>query len=166
MSHITLQGAPVETNGTLPLIGSNAPRFTLVRNDLSEVSLETYAGKTKILNIFPSIDTPVCAQSVRTFNQRASELDNVVVLNISPDLPFAQTRFCGAEGIENTETLSCYRGRFASDYGICMTNGAFAHLCARAIVVLNPDDTVKYTELVGEIADPVNFDAALAAAAE
>ena len=162
MAKITLQGNPFETNGELPAEGSSAPDFQLTRADLSTATLETYAGKTKVLNIFPSIDTPVCAQSVRTFNQRASEKDGVVVLNISQDLPFAMSRFCGAEGLSGVETLSGFRSSFSSDYGVQIAGGPFSHLNARAVVVVDADDKVVHSQLVTEVAEEPNYDAALA----
>ena len=162
MASITLKGNPVNTKGDLPAVGSAAPDFKLTRTDLSDVSLETFAGKKKILSIFPSVDTPVCATSVRTFNEKASSA-GAVVLNISSDLPFALKRFCGAEGIENCETLSAFRSTFADDYGIVMTDSPLAGLCGRAVVVLDENNKVVYSELVPEIAQEPNYDAALAA---
>lgn len=162
MASITLKGNPVNTKGDLPAVGSAAPDFKLTRTDLSDVSLETFAGKKKILSIFPSVDTPVCATSVRTFNEKASSA-GAVVLNISADLPFALKRFCGAEGVENCETLSAFRSSFGDDYGIVMTDSPLAGLCGRAVVVLDENDKVVYTELVPEIAQEPDYDAALAA---
>ncbi len=162
MASITLKGNPVNTKGDLPAVGSAAPDFKLTRTDLSDVSLETFAGKKKILSIFPSVDTPVCATSVRTFNEKASSA-GAVVLNISADLPFALKRFCAAEGIENVEALSAFRSTFGDDYGIVMTDSPLAGLCGRAIVVLDADNKVVYTELVPEIAQEPNYDAAIAA---
>ena len=162
MASITLKGNAISTAGDLPAVGSTAPDFNLVRNDLSAATLDSYAGKKKILSIFPSVDTPVCATSVRTFNEKAAGLD-AAVLNISADLPFAQKRFCGAEGIENCETLSSFRGSFAQDYGVEITDPPLNGLCSRAILVLDEDNKVLYAEQVPEIAQEPNYDAALAA---
>ncbi len=161
MAEITLKGNKLQTSGTLPLKGSTAPEFKLVRTDLSEVTLESFTGKKKILNIFPSIDTGTCAASVRKFNQQSTDLGNVVVLNISADLPFAQSRFCGAEGIKNAEALSAFRSSFAKDYGLQMTTGPLAGLCSRAVIVLNEKNQVVYTEQVSEIAQEPNYEACL-----
>lgn len=164
MSHVTLRGKTIQVDGTLPAIGSSAPAFSLVGKDLSDVTLASFGGKRKVLNIFPSVDTPTCATSVRHFNESAAKLDNTVVLCISADLPFAQARFCGAEGLENVVNLSTMRGReFISNYGVAMVDGPLAGLTARAVVVLDADDKVLHTELVGEIADEPNYDAAIAA---
>jgi len=164
MAKITLKGNPFHTSGDLPAVGAGAPAFRLVAQDLSEAQLGTYAGKTRVLNIFPSVDTPVCATSVRRFNEQASKLPNTVVLNISADLPFAQKRFCGAEGLANVVTLSSFRSDFASAYGVKITDGPLAGLCARAVVVIGPDGKVRHSELVPEIAQEPNYAAALAAA--
>ncbi|MEL6712137.1 MAG: thiol peroxidase [Planctomycetota bacterium] len=164
MADITLKGNPFHTSGDLPAVGSDAPAFTLVADDLSEKSLADHAGKTVVLSIFPSVDTPVCAMSVRTFTERAADAGNAVVVNVSMDLPFAQKRFCGAEGIENAVTMSAFRSSFASDYGVRIEDGPLAGLCARAIVVIDGAGKVAYTELVPEIAQEPNYDAALAAA--
>ena len=164
MATITLQGNPIETVGELPAVGSNAPAFTLTKTDLSEVSLQDFAGKTVILNIYPSVDTGVCAASTRKFNEIASSNANVVVLCISADLPFAHGRFCGAEGLENVVSLSNFRNAdFGGNYGVTITTGALAGLLSRAIVVIK-DGKVTYTEQVPEIAQEPNYDAALAAA--
>ncbi len=163
-STVTRAGAPVHLAGNFPVKGQAAPAFTLVAKDLSDVSLASLAGKRKVLNIFPSIDTPTCALSVRTFNQRASQLKNTVVLCISADLPFAQSRFCGAEGLENVVTLSTLRGReFLENYGVLIADSAMAGLSARAVVVLDENNTVLHSELVAEIKSEPNYDAALAA---
>lgn len=162
MATTALKGNPIQTAGELPAPGSAAPQFSLVKSDLSEVNLGTYAGK-KVLNIFPSIDTPVCATSVRTFNKQASGRPGVTVLNISADLPFAFKRFCAAEGLQNVETLSAFRSSFARDYGVLVTTGPLSGLCARAVVVLDENNRVVYTELVPEIAQEPNYAAALAA---
>lgn len=162
MANITLKGNPIHTSGELPKVGSKAPEFKLVRTDLSEVNLSAYAGKKKILNIFPSVDTGTCAMSVRKFNQEAGALGNVAVLNISADLPFAQSRFCGAEGIKNAEALSAFRSSFATDYGLKLTDGPLAGLCSRAVVVLDEENKVIHTEQVADIVNEPNYAAALA----
>ena len=162
MAQITLRGNPINTVGELPGVGSPAPAFNLTGTDLGAVSNDQFSGKALVLNIFPSIDTPVCATSVRTFNQRAAE-SGASVLNVSKDLPFAQARFCGAEGIENVKTASAFRDSFGDNYGVSITDGPMAGLFARAIVVIGADGNVAYTELVPEIAQEPNYDAALAA---
>lgn len=165
MAQITLKGNPVNTCGNLPAVGSKIADFKLTKTDLSDVSLADYAGKTLVLNIFPSIDTGVCAASVRHFNQDVSKLDNAAVLCISRDLPFAHARFCGAEGIENVDSLSELRELgFGEAYGVRMTDGPLAGLLSRAVVVVGADGTVKYTEQVPEITQEPNYEAALAAA--
>ncbi len=162
MSTVTLGGNAVETSGQLPQIGAVAPAFTLVQIDLSEIHLSDYAGKRVILNIFPSIDTPTCATSVRMFNNKASQLDNTVVLCISRDLPFAIKRFCGAEGIENVFAVSDFRtGQFGKDYGLELVTGPLKGLHARSVVVVDADGKVIYTELVSEIANEPNYEKAL-----
>lgn len=163
MAQITLRGNPINTVGELPAVGSKAPAFSLVGGDLGPVSSEQFGGKPLVLNIFPSIDTPVCATSVRTFNERAAG-GGATVVNVSKDLPFAQARFCGAEGIENVKSGSAFRDSFGEDYGVTITDGPMAGLLARAIVVIGADGNVAYTELVPEIAQEPNYDAALAAA--
>lgn len=164
MARITLKGNPINTNGELPKLGSTAPDFKLTAADLSNKSLKDFAGKRKILNIFPSIDTPTCALSVRQFNQRAASLRNTAVLCISADLPFAQKRFCGAEGIANVVTLSMMHDRhFGLDYGVLIQDGPLASLLARAVVVLDEHDRVLHTELVPEIANEPDYEAALKA---
>jgi thiol peroxidase len=164
MATVTLGGTPFHTSGELPAVGSRAPDFVLVGKDLGELTLEKFAGKKKILNIFPSVDTPTCATSVRTFNKEASSLPNAVVVCISADLPFAQARFCGAEGLENVVTASLMRGHdFAKHYGVLMTDGPLAGICARAVVVVDEQDTVVYTQLVAEIADEPDYAAAMKA---
>jgi thiol peroxidase len=164
MAAITLQGNACNTNGDLPAVGSAAPEFTLVGGDLSDIKLENYAGKKKLLNIVPSLDTPVCATSTQKFNEAMAEKENAVALVISADLPFAQGRFCGAEGIENVISASMMRDRnFAKDYGVLITDGPLAGLCGRAVVVLDENNNVVYTQLVGEIVDEPDYDAALAA---
>jgi thiol peroxidase len=160
MANITLRGNPVETSGELPKVGAAAPDFSLLKQDLSRASLKDFPGK-KVLNIFPSIDTPVCAASVRKFNQLVAD-KGVTVLCISEDLPFAFKRFCGAENIDKVVTLSAFRTKFAEDYGIEMKSGPLSGLHARSIVVLDENNKVLYTELVPEIAQEPNYDAALA----
>ena len=163
-SSVTLKGNPVDVAGNLPKVGSTAPNFTLVDKALADVNLDTYAGKRKVMNIFPSVDTPTCAASIREFNKRAASLNNTVVLNISADLPFAQTRFCAAEGIENVVNLSSMRGRdFLMNYGVLLFTSKLAGLCARAVIVIDEKNVIKHIELVPEIANEPNYDAALAA---
>jgi len=163
MAQITLKGNPINTVGDLPAVGSPAPAFTLVGTDLGAVGSDQFSGKTVVLNIFPSIDTPVCATSVRTFNERAAA-SGATVVNVSKDLPFAQNRFCGAEGIENVTSASAFRSSFGDDYGIALADGPMAGLLGRAIVVIGADGNVAYTELVPEIAQEPDYDAALGAA--
>jgi len=163
MAEVTLGGNPVHTSGELPSVGSAAPAFTLTGSDLGDMSSSDLAGKNVVLNIFPSIDTPTCATSVRTFNQRAADLDDTVVLCVSADLPFAAGRFCGAEGIANVKTGSTFRSGFGADYGVDLVDGKLAGVLARAVVVIGPDGTVKHTELVPEIAQEPNYEAALGA---
>ena len=164
MSTVTFHGKPVRVDGSFPTVGAAAPAFSLVAGDLSDAGLSRFAGKRKVLNIFPSVDTPTCAASVRHFNEAAGKLDNTVVLCISADLPFAQARFCGAEGLSNVVNLSMMRGRqFLADYGVAIADGPLAGLAARAVVVLDAHDKVLHTELVGEIADEPNYAAALKA---
>ena len=164
MAKISFKGNPVATYGDLPKVGSPAPDFTLVKNDLAAVGKKDLAGKNVVLNIFPSIDTGVCATSVRTFNQKAASLANTVVLCVSKDLPFAMKRFCGAEGIEKVTTASAFRGPdFGRDYGVTMNDGPLAGLFARAVVVLDAKGNVTHAELVPEIGQEPNYDAAIAA---
>jgi thiol peroxidase len=165
MATVTLKGNPFNTNGNLPGKGSKAPAFKLVKTDLSEVSSADLAGKRIVLNIFPSIDTPTCATSVRTFNAQASALTNTVVVCASQDLPFALGRFCGAEGLTNVIPASAFRSNFASDFGVKMVDGPLTGLTARAVVVLDTDGSVLHTELVSEVAHEPNYDAALKALA-
>ncbi|MGY4495964.1 thiol peroxidase [Pseudomonas sp. TE3610] len=163
MAQVTLKGNPVQVKGELPKVGAKAPAFSLVSGGLADVTLASFAGKRKVLNIFPSVDTPTCATSVRKFNAQANELANTVVLCISADLPFAQARFCGAEGLENVQNLSTLRGgEFKEAYGVALADGPLAGLTARAVVVLDENDNVLHTELVGEIAEEPNYEAALA----
>ena len=164
MALITLGGNPINTNGTLPNIGVYAPDFKLVKTDLSIASLADFKGSRLVLNIFPSIDTGTCATSVRTFNSKASSLENTKVLCISRDLPFAQKRFCGAEGLENVINLSDFvSGSFGKDYGLEISEGVLSGLHSRVVIVLDETGTVKYAEQVGEIANEPNYEAALAA---
>ena len=164
MATVTLQGNECNTNGELPAVGSAAPDFHLVGGKLNDVHLSDYSGKQKILNIVPSLDTPTCATSTIIFNERVAGRNDVVVLVVSADLPFAQGRFCEAEGIKDVVPLSLMRSRtFAEDYGVLMTDGPLAGITARAVVVLDAGHKVVYTELVPEIADEPNYDAALAA---
>jgi thioredoxin-dependent peroxiredoxin len=166
MAEITLRGTPIHTSGELPDVGQQAPGFSLTGTDLGDVSNGDYAGTPVVLNIFPSIDTQVCATSVRTFNERAAGQDGVTVLCVSNDLPFAQARFCGAEGIENVKPASAFRSSFGSDYGLKITDGPLAGLLARSVVVIDGAGNVAYTELVPEIAQEPNYDAALQAVAD
>jgi thiol peroxidase len=163
MANISLKGTPVTTSGTIPDNGSTAPEFTLVNQDLASVGLTDYAGKKKVLNIFPSVDTPVCALSIKAFTQKAAANDNTVVLHISADLPFAAKRFCGAEGVENAHTLSTFRGNFADDYGLKITDGPLAGLCSRVVLVLDENNKVLYGEQVPAIENEPNYDDALKA---
>ena len=163
MAQTALRGNPVNTSGDLPAVGSAAPAFTLTKGDLSPLSSGDLAGQNVVLNIFPSVDTPTCASSVRTFNERAAEMDNTTVVCVSADLPFAQGRFCGAEGIENVTTASTFKSsEFLADYGVGMVDGPLEGLCARAVVVIGADGNVVHNELVAEIADEPNYDAAIA----
>ena len=164
MAIVTLKGNKLNTIGNLPKNGASAPDFTLTKSDLSSASLSNYKGKKVILNIFPSIDTGTCAQSVRQFNQEAAELDNTIVLCVSKDLPFAQARFCGAEGIKNVEMLSDFKdGNFGNSYGLAFADGPLAPLHSRSVVVLNEEGKVIYTEQVSETVDEPNYKAALEA---
>ena len=164
MAKITLKGNPVTTSGELPKPGSTVTDFKLVKIDLSEVSLANYAGKRKVLNIFPSIDTPTCSTSVRRFNEKAASLKNTVVLCISQDLPFAQKRWCGLENVTHVTPLSFFRSKECpSAYGVFITDGPLAGLCARAVFVLNPQDEILYYELVSEISKEPDYDQVLAA---
>jgi thioredoxin-dependent peroxiredoxin len=163
MASITLGGNPIHTNGELPKVGSKAINFSLTKNDLSVATLADFAGSKLVLNIFPSVDTGTCATSVRKFNESASNLVNTKVLCISRDLPFAQKRFCGAEGLENVENLSDFNtGKFGKDYGLEISDSVFAGLHSRVVIVLDENGIVKYTEQVPEIANEPNYEAALA----
>ncbi len=164
MATVTLGGEPMNVAGTFPRVGDTAHSFMLVDKDLNDVSLSQFKGKRKILSIVPSLDTPVCAESTRKFNQAAGMLPNTVVLVISADLPFAQGRFCGAEGLNNVITLSTMRGRdFHKDYGVMITDYPLSGLTARAVIVLNENDQVLHAELVPEIKQEPNYEAALEA---
>ena len=164
MANITLGGNPINTNGELPKICSKAPDFSLVKTDLSIATLADFSGSKLVLNIFPSIDTPTCATSVRTFNAKASTTANTKVLCISRDLPFAQKRFCGTEGLENVENLSDFKtGNFGKDYGLEITDSVLAGLHSRVVLVIDENGMVKYAEQVPEIADEPNYELALAA---
>jgi len=163
VSHVTFQGNPIRIDGALPVVGAVAPAFSLVGKDLNEVTLADFPGQRKVLNIFPSIDTGVCAASVRRFNELAASLDNTVVLCISADLPFAQSRFCGAEGLERVVTLSTFRSPgFLRDYGVALAEGALAGLAARAVLVLDGDNHILHAERVGEITHEPGYEAAMA----
>lgn len=162
MANITLGGTPTKTIGSLPAVGSTIPDFTLSRNDLSDAGLSDFKGQHIVFNIFPSVDTGVCAQSIRTFNEKASKLSNTTILCVSRDLPFAQARFCGAEGIENVHTLSDFKtGKFGHDFGVMIEGGAFDQLHSRAIVVVDTAGKVCYTEQVPEVGQEPNYEAAL-----
>jgi thiol peroxidase len=165
MTTVTLGGNPIHLAGQFPKVGDAAPAFSLVNGKLEDVTLASFAGKTKILNIVPSLDTPVCATSTRKFNEEAGKLPNTVVLVISADLPFAAGRFCETEGLKNVVTLSTMRGReFMKSYGVEIADGPLAGITARAVVVIDAGDKVAYTELVPEIKQEPNYAAALAAA--
>ena len=165
MAKITLKGNPISTNGDLPAKGTKAPDFKLTGTDLKDVSLADFKGKKKILNIVPSLDTPTCATSTRKFNESGGKLPGTVVLVISADLPFAMKRFCTTEGLQNVVSLSMIRGKsFAKTYGVLIEDGPLAGVTARAVVVLDENDKVVHTELVPEIGQEPNYDAALAAA--
>ena len=163
MAETKLGGNPVQTSGDLPAVGSDAPDFTLAGGDLSDVSADKFDGKKIVLNIFPSIDTAVCAASVRRFNEAAGSRDDTVVLCVSEDLPFAMDRFCGAEGLANVVAASAFRSSFGDDYGVKLVEGRMAGLFARAVVVVDENGKVAHTELVPEIAQEPDYDAALAA---
>lgn len=164
MATITLGGNPINTNGTLPQIGSKAIDFKLIKTDLSKATLADFSGSKLVLNIFPSIDTGTCATSVRKFNEKASAMNNTKVLCISRDLPFAQKRFCATEGLENVINLSDFNtGSFGKNYGLEINDGVLAGLHSRVIIVIDENGVITHTEQVGEIADEPNYDAALAA---
>jgi len=163
MANITLGGNPIHTSGNLPAVGAKAPDFKLTAGDLKDLSLADFKGKKKVLNIVPSLDTPVCATSTRKFNSDAGKLPNVVVLVISADLPFAAKRFCTTEGLANVTPLSTFRSTFAKDYGIALVDGSMAGVTGRAVMVLDENDKVVYEELVPEIKQEPNYEKALAA---
>lgn len=163
MSKITFKGQEANTSGDLPKTGQTTNFSNLIKSNLAPVSIDVYAGKYKVLNIFPSIDTAICAMSVRKFNQEAANLKNTVVLCISADLPFAHARFCGAEGISNCETLSTFRSDFGKEWGLTLLDTPLAGLLARAVVILSPDNKVLYTELVSEITKEPDYELALKA---
>lgn len=165
MTQITFKGNPVNTHGELPEVGSNAPAFELVGTDLAPVKSSDFKGRKLVLNIFPSLDTGVCATSVRTFNERAAGLEGTTVLCVSRDLPFAQARFCGAEGIENVVVASDFRGTLGEDYGVTLIDGPLEGLQSRAVIVLDENGRVVYTEQVPEISQEPDYDAAFAALA-
>lgn|SRR5690625_1288007 len=163
MAQITIDGNPINTVGELPSVGSKAPEFTLVDADLNEFSLSDFQGKRVVLNIFPSLDTGVCAQSVRDFNAKAASLDNTQVVCVSADLPFAQGRFCASEGIDDVVTGSVFRSTFGQDYGVKLVDGPLAGVLSRAVVVIDENGVVTYTEQVPEIKQDPNIEAAIAA---
>lgn len=161
---VTFAGTPIRVEGNFPKVGTKAPSFSLVDKDLNDTSLENFANKRKVLNIVPSLDTPVCAISTRKFNEKASNLNNTVVLIISADLPFAMSRFCTTEGLDKVVALSTMRGAdFKRNYGVAITDSPLAGVTARAVIVLDESDNVIHAELVSEIKDEPNYDAALAA---
>ncbi|AYN02001.1 thiol peroxidase [Chryseobacterium sp. 3008163] len=161
MSNITLKGNAVHTLGKLPEVGFTIKEFALVDSGLNVKTLDSYEGKKKVFNIFPSIDTPTCASSARKFNEEANQLENTVVINVSKDLPFALTRFCAAEGLNNVETLSDFRGTFGDDYEVTITDSPMKGLLSRAVIVTDENNKVVYTEQVSEIANEPNYEAAL-----
>jgi thiol peroxidase len=164
MATITLRGNAIHTAGDLPAVGAAAPDFRLVDGDLKDVTLETFKGKKKVLNVVPSLDTPVCATSTKKFNEKAAGMSNTVVLVVSADLPFAQKRFCATEGLKNVVPLSLMRTpAFAKDYGVLITDGPLAGVTARAVLVLDENNRVRHAQLVKEIAEEPDYDAALAA---
>ena len=163
MTSVTFHGSPAHTIGELPAVGSKAPAFELVGADLSSLTSASLAGRRVVLNIFPSVDTGVCATSVREFNKRASGLTNTTVVCVSKDLPFAQARFCGAEGLDDVVTASAFRSTFGEDYGVTLTDSPLAGLLSRAVVVLDGDATVLYTQQVPEVGEEPDYEAAVAA---
>jgi len=165
MTSVTFHGSPAHTIGELPAVGSKAPAFELVGADLSSLTSASLAGRRVVLNIFPSVDTGVCATSVREFNKRASGLTNTTVVCVSKDLPFAQARFCGAEGLDDVVTASAFRSTFGKDYGVTLTDSPLAGLLSRAVVVLDGDATVLYTQQVPEVGEEPDYEAAVAALA-
>ncbi len=166
MTKITLKGNEINTNGNIPKVGDKAPDFLLVNEDLADVSLENYKGKNKVLSIVPSLDTPVCQKSTKVFNEKASLMNDTIILTISSDLPFAMTRFCSSEKLNNVTILSMMRSRnFAKDYGVLIQDGPLAGITARAVIVIDKNDTIIHSELVKEIADEPNYDSVLNALA-
>ncbi len=163
MATITFQGKPLNTSGELPEVGSKAPDFTLVSGKMVDVTLENYAGKKKVLNIVPSLDTPTCAASARKFNEKAAHFHNTVVLVISADLPFAQCRFCEVEGLKHVIPLSTFRSGFAEDYGVKLIDTFLAGLTARAVIIIDEYDNVVYTQLVSELANEPDYESVLTA---
>jgi thiol peroxidase len=163
MAQVTLGGNPIEVAGQFPAVGSTAPAFSLVSKDLKDVTLDDFSGKRKILNIVPSLDTPVCQKSARQFNEAVGSVDNTVLLTISSDLPFAMSRFCSTEGLEHVVTLSTMRGDFKRPYGVDIVSGPLAGVTARAVLVLDENNVVMHAQLVPEIKEEPNYDAALAA---
>lgn len=163
MAKTNFKGQPANTVGDLPKVGQSVNFSKLVKNNLSEASIADFGSKYKVISIFPSVDTSVCATSVRRFNQEAAKLKNTVVLNVSLDLPFAQARFCGAEGITNCETLSAFRSTIGKDWGLLLTDSPLAGLLARSVFVVSPDNKVFYSELVSDIVNEPNYEAALKA---
>ena len=161
MADITLHGNPVQTSGNLPEVGSTVKTFELIDEELKTKSNQDFSSKKKVFNIFPSIDTPTCASSARQFNVEASKLENTVIINVSKDLPFALGRFCAAEGLDNVETLSDYRGTFGQDFGVQIADSPLVGLLSRAVVVTDAENNVLYTEQVSEIANEPNYEAAL-----
>ena len=162
MANITLKGNAVTTSGTIPAVGSSVENFSLVGMDLAEATLDTFSGKRKVLNIFPSIDTPTCSLSLKSFNKEAASMDNAVVLNISADLPFAFKRFCAAEGIDNAFALSTFRSNFSDSYGLTINDSVLKGLCSRVVIVLDENNKVLHSEQISEIANEPNYKAALA----
>ena len=162
MTTITFKGSPIQTNGDFPKVGDTAPNFKLVAGDLSEVTLDKFKGKRVVFNIFPSVDTAVCALQLKAFSQQLAGKDDLVLLTASLDLPFALNRFCGSEGIKNAVTTSDFRYRSLEDYGVTMTNGPLSGLHARAVLVLDEQHTIIYSELVKEVTEEPNYDAAMA----
>lgn len=161
MATITLKGNPIHTAGELPKIGSTAPSFVLTGSDLSDVTLDKFVGKSKLLNIFPSLDTSVCATAVRRFHEELSKAKELVILNISADLPFAQARFCASEGIDQAVSLSAFRSSFGQEYGVEIIDGPLRNLLSRAVILLDANNRVVYTEQVPEIAQEPNYEAVL-----
>ena len=163
MATTALKGNPCNTTGDLPTVGSTAPDFTLTTSKLEDVSLEKFAGKKKLISVFPSVDTPVCALSTKKFNDYARDHDDAVMLMVSADLPFAAARFCNDESLDNVHTLSTFRSGFAKDYGLQLVDGPLAGVTARAVIVLDADNQVRHIELVPEISSEPDYEAAIAA---